>query len=265
MTVTVDLSLALHVRAPGRFAACVAAAGPAERESIQATDSTGVPLRLDELRIDGSRVHVIDAQAGDVEVAYRAEVDSARSVAGAALTEEQELVFRRPSRYCPSDRMAGLAAAEFGSLEPRDAVGEVEKWLHDTLTYVPGATDSDDDALHPLLTRTGVCRDFAHLGISMCRALGIPARYVAVYAPGLDPMEVHAVFEAAVEGTWYVFDGTRLAPRQSLVRMATGRDAADTALLTSLGGLTDSFSAHLTVTTSGDLPVDDRSGLVALA
>ena len=87
-----------------------------------------------------------------------------------------------------------------------------------------------DDAIDTLLAGEGVCRDFAHVCITLCRFLDIPARYVGVYAPGLSPMDFHAVFEAAVDGHWYVFDATRLAPRQTMLRISTGRDAADTAV-----------------------------------
>lgn len=279
MAATIDVALSLDVATPGRFAACLGvspgggtAAGRVDvRDSITAVAAGGATVAVDERWVDGTRVHVVDAPTGRLQVGYRAEVGYRAAEDGLggvdtrdAVTLEQELRYRRPSRYCPSDRLVGLAAAEFGSLAPRDAARAVEQWLNETLTYVPGSTDSDDDALHPLLTRTGVCRDYAHLGVSMCRALGIPARYVAVYAPGLDPMDFHAVFEAAVDDVWYVFDGTRLAPRDSLVRIATGRDAADTAVLTPLGGVTDSFRTDLTVTTTGDLPVDDHSGLVRL-
>ena len=82
----------------------------------------------------------------------------------------------------------------------------------------------------------GVCRDYAHLTITLLRALEIPARLVAVYAPGLSPMDFHAVVEADVDGTWCVVDATRLAPTSSLVRICSGRDAADTAFLSLFGG-----------------------------
>ncbi|MBO0985872.1 transglutaminase family protein, partial [Rathayibacter sp. SD072] len=88
-----------------------------------------------------------------------------------------------------------------------------------------------------LLARRGVCRDFAHLVVALLRALDVPARLVSVYAPGLSPMDFHAVAEAWIEGEWRVVDATTLAPRQSLVRIATGRDAADTAFLSVYDGI----------------------------
>ncbi len=260
---TIGAAIALTVRQAGDVAMCVAVA-PAHEPgdlSVQAADGTPVPTRV--VLTDGGWTHIADLPAKDVEVTYRAEVDLDAAEA-ATVSDTDELVYRRPSRYCPSDLLAGLAADQFGHLASRDAVLAIEAWLNASLAYVPGSTDAVDDALHPLLARTGVCRDYAHLGVAMCRALGIPARYSSAYAPGLSPMDFHAVFEAALDGRWWVFDGTRLAPRASLVRIATGRDAADTAVLTPLGARTGTMSTELTVTTSGDLPQDDRTGLVAM-
>ncbi|WP_341769303.1 transglutaminase-like domain-containing protein, partial [Enterobacter hormaechei] len=88
-----------------------------------------------------------------------------------------------------------------------------------------------DSAVTTLMTGQGVCRDYAHVVISLLRAMDVPARYAACYAPGLNPMDFHAVAEAYLEGSWYVIDATRLANRHSLVRISTGRDAADCAFL----------------------------------
>jgi hypothetical protein len=99
------------------------------------------------------------------------------------------------------------------------------------LNYVPGSRDPIDGAVDTPLAGNGVCRDYAHLVVALLRAVNVPARLVAVYAPGLSPMNSHAVAEAFVDGAWRVVDATCLAPRQTLVRIATGRDAADTAFL----------------------------------
>jgi transglutaminase-like putative cysteine protease len=259
--VRIDASLSVDIQQPGELALCLAAMAPAREDLAVTVAGEECPAR--EVDAGSARVHLIDAPAGELRVTYQAELALAPAPS-APVTEVEALVYRRPSRYCPSDRLAGTAAAQFGTLAPRDAVFGIEQWLHETVAYVPGVTDAVDDALHPLLSRTGVCRDYAHLGVAMCRALGIPARYTAVYAPGLDPMDFHAVFEAAIDGHWWVFDGTRLAPRASLARIASGRDAADTALLTPLGARTGTLSHELTVTTVGELPQDDRSALHAL-
>ena len=256
--------MTIDVEQAGDMALCIGVSALQARETFQVSDAQGAAVAVRDVRIRAGRTQIVDAPPGQLQLSYRASADLSAPTAE-PLGEVDALVYRRPSRYCPSDRLAGLAAAQFGGLEPQQVPAAVEQWLYTTVAYVPGTTDAADDALHPLLTRTGVCRDFAHLGVAMCRALGVPARYTAVYAPGLHPMDFHAVFEAVIYGSWFVFDGTRLAPRRSLVRIASGRDAADTALLTPLGARVGVVQHDLTVTTSGDLPYDDRSDLVPLA
>jgi transglutaminase-like putative cysteine protease len=111
-------------------------------------------------------------------------------------------------------------------------------WIHDNVEYVPGSTNSETSAYDTVTQRTGVCRDFAHLGISLCRALNIPARYFTGYAYQLDPPDFHACFEAYIGGRWMIFDATRLASLNAVVRIATGRDAADAAVASIFGRVT---------------------------
>ncbi|MGB3372434.1 MAG: transglutaminase domain-containing protein, partial [Rhodococcus sp. (in: high G+C Gram-positive bacteria)] len=103
-----------------------------------------------------------------------------------------------------------------------------------------------------------------HLVVAMLRAVNVPARLVAVYAPGCDPMDFHAVAEAFVGGVWRVVDATCLAPRSTLVRIATGRDAADTAFLDNHKGAITLNSSVVTAVVDGDLPIDDITELVSL-
>ncbi len=141
-----------------------------------------------------------------------------------------------PSRYCQSDRLMKLAQDEFGDLESGYAkVQAVCDWIYDKVTYISGSTDSHTSAYDTATERAGVCRDFAHLGIAFCRALNIPARFVSAYAWQLEPPDFHACFEAYLGNKWYLFDATRLAPTDSLVRIGTGRDAADVAFATIFG------------------------------
>ena len=137
------------------------------------------------------------------------------------------------------------------------------RWVHDKLTYVSGASTGTDSALDTLLARQGVCRDFAHLCIALLRAQGVPARLAAVYAPGLTPMEFHAVCEALVDGVWWVVDATGHAPRQSLLRIATGRDAADTAFLTNFGAEVELTAIEVTAVAE-QFELDDPSLLTQL-
>ena len=115
------------------------------------------------------------------------------------------------------------------------------------------------------LARAGVCRDYAHLTIALLRARDVPARLVSVYAPGLRPMDFHAVVEALVDGRWVVVDPTGLAPRASMLRLATGRDAADTAFLSTYGGEVVFDHLQVLATTEGDLPTEDRGATMTLA
>ncbi len=141
-----------------------------------------------------------------------------------------------PSRYCQSDRLMKLAQDEFGDCQPGYArVQAVCDWIYDKVTYISGSTDSHTSAYDTVTERAGVCRDFAHLGIAFCRALNIPARFISAYAWQLQPPDFHACFEAYLGNKWYLFDATRLAPTAGLVRIGTGRDAADTALATVFG------------------------------
>ena len=121
-----------------------------------------------------------------------------------------------------------------------------------------------DSAEHTLLTGMGTCRDFAHLGIALCRATGIPARFTAVYAPGLYPMDFHAVFEPLQDGRWSVHDPTGLAPRSSLVRIVTGRDAADTAFSSINSGVATLEDVEVTATVGSVLPRDNLTDTVEL-
>jgi transglutaminase-like putative cysteine protease len=129
-------------------------------------------------------------------------------------------------------------------------------WVARRLAYVPGSSGPLDTAVETLLAGQGVCRDYAHLVVAMCRALDLPARFASVYAPGLWPMDFHAVAEVHVDGGWQVLDATYLAPRQSMVRIATGRDAADTAFLTTVAGSVEFLEVAVRATVDGQLPRD---------
>lgn len=143
-----------------------------------------------------------------------------------------------PSRYCESDQLGRFAWRQFGDIAPGFArVDAICEWIHEYVDYLEGSSDSGTSAIDTFTTRSGVCRDFAHLGVSFCRALGIPARFVSAYGWKLEPQDFHAVFEAYLGGRWYVFDPTRLSPPEGIIRIGLGRDAADTAFATFFGEL----------------------------
>ena len=158
-----------------------------------------------------------------------------------ASLESSAIPYLFPSRYCQSDRLSRLAWDLFGSTEnPHKQVVAISDWIHDNVEYLRGSTNSMTSAFDTVTQRTGVCRDFAHLGIALCRALNIPARYFAGYAYDLDPPDFHACFECLIGGSWVVFDATRLAPLNGLVRVGTGRDAADAAVASMFGSVSAS-------------------------
>ena len=150
--------------------------------------------------------------------------------------------FLFPSRYCQSDLLQKLAYKEFGNIENiYEKVLAITDWIYNNVEYVSGSTNWQTSAFDTITERVGVCRDFAHLGIALCRALSIPARYFTGYAFKLNPPDFHACFEAYIGGHWIIFDATRLVPLNGLVKIATGRDAADAAVATIFGNATTSF------------------------
>ena len=170
----------------------------------------------------------------------------------------------RPSRYCESDRLAPLARAEFSGLRGADLLAGVSSWVGSNITYVMGSSRPIDGAVATLLAREGVCRDFAHLTAALLRANGVAARVVSVYAPGLSPMDFHVVTEALIDGAWFVVDPTCLAPRGSLVRIASGADAADVAFLTTLRGGVELNYMTVAASTNTFLERDDVTLLTHL-
>ena len=162
--------------------------------------------------------------------------------------------------------LSGIAAYELGHVPVGpELVTAAGSWVASRLTYELGASGPLDTALDSLLAGRGVCRDFSHLAITMLRALEVPARPGERVRPGLTPMDFHAVVEAHVDGRWRLLDAARLAPRQSMVRVATGRDAADTAFVTVLGGDAELVRTEIVAVTDGDLPIDDHNDLFTLA
>ena len=149
------------------------------------------------------------------------------------------LPFLYPTRFCQSDELARFALRQFGAIPTgHDRVTQICNWIHSEVDYLSGSSHAATSAADTFKLRAGVCRDFAHLGITFCRALGIPARFVAAYGWQLEPQDFHAVFEAYLAGRWYLFDASRLCPLDGIVRIGTGRDAAETAFSTFYGTMT---------------------------
>jgi transglutaminase-like putative cysteine protease len=212
----------------------------------------------------GGRAHLLALDPGQVTVEYGAVLQDAALTP--EVTEADRVTYLRPSRYAESDRLAAVARAEFAGIgSGQELLAAVSSWVGTRLSYVPGSSRPIDGAVETLLLRQGVCRDYAHLVVALLRALDVPARLTAVYAPGLQPMDFHAVAEALVDGQWRVVDATLLAPRASLIRIATGRDAADTAFMSSYGGAVELNEIEVTATTDGILPTENVNALISIS
>ncbi|MBB4082196.1 transglutaminase family protein [Brevundimonas lenta] len=181
--------------------------------------------------------------SGEVALTYEAVVDNGSLKGLPAVTVQHDwndlpaevLTYLNPSRYCPSDQFGRFVDRTFGGTTGGDRVLKILEWIRENIEYEPGVSDTETTASRTFIDRAGVCRDFTHLGITLCRASGIPARAVSAYAHQLTPPDFHAIFEIWLSNGWWLVDPTGLAPVEGLVRIACGRDAADIAFLTTQG------------------------------
>jgi transglutaminase-like putative cysteine protease len=223
------------------------AAARTERQQViweQLTIEPNVNVETYQVGLEGNQLHRIVVQPCELRVSYQGNVELAPEINRPTSVGESDpskmppevLTYLNPSRYCQSDLLARFSFEEFGQM-PR-GFGRVQAicdWVFEQLDYTPGSTNSSTTAADVLLQRTGVCRDYAHLAITLCRGVGIPARYVAGYAVGLQPPDFHGFMEAFLGGQWYLFDPTRSVPMSGLVRIGVGRDAADVSFATLTG------------------------------
>lgn len=184
------------------------------------------------------------AQPGSFSISTMAEVMTADFLdrqPGAPFVEVQNLpepvlAYLLPSRFCESDRFGDMALdITRGCVLGYDQVQAIENWLRRHISYLPGTSTVPISAVEVNQRQSGVCRDLAHLGIALCRALSIPARMVVGYLHGLQPMDLHAWFEAYVGGRWYTFDATQGGGQSGYVAIGYGRDAADVSIYTQFG------------------------------
>ena len=256
-TVSADLDIHVNEASVLELQVAVAAQVGIDVSESLVLELNGEPITAQEIiGTHGTRIHRLEAGTGNLRVAYRAEV--AGTAVHAPASDYDLAVYLRPSRYAESDKFFGFAATEFGSIAPHaELLAAVSSWVGSRTRYVPGSSDPIDGAADTLLSGVGVCRDYAHLVVALLRAVNIPARLASVYAPGCVPMDFHAVAEAFIDGVWRVVDATCLAPRSTLVRIATGRDAADTAFLDNHGGDVSLNGLWVSATLDGPLPFDD--------
>jgi transglutaminase-like putative cysteine protease len=173
------------------------------------------------------------------------------------------LPYLNPSRYCQSDKLYKFAFDKFGSIESTfEKVMAIRDWIYANVEYKGGVTSAQTSAYDTVNEQVGVCRDFAHLGVALCRALTIPARYFTGYAYQLLPQDFHACFEVYLGGHWIIIDPTKLVPINGLVKIATGFDATDTALASSFGNLNFTSMEVKIASLDPDFQPVDRDSLI---
>ena len=217
-------------------------------ENFQVSQLVAVALFTDP--VHGNRYARLRAEPGSLAVRYDATVDIAHHIAAPDSIREvpiahlpaEALAYIYPSRYCQSDRLHQLARAEFGALRPGYwRVRAIADWVHSRTRFVSGSSNATTSAVDTLIEQVGVCRDFAHLMIALCRALNIPARFATGIDYGSDPAfgptDFHAYVEVFLSGRWYLFDPSGMALPMGIVRLGTGRDAADVSFATIFGAV----------------------------
>lgn len=244
-TVDIDCLMTYEVKQKSEFIFQIqAAAHPWQRIK---TETIHVEGGTPEFFVDATgdnRLFRFSSLADHCEVHYQATIEitmPARDPQAPEINVAQlpadALPYLRPSRYCESDLLSHMAQRTFGHL-PRgfSRIEAICEWIRQNIDYEIGISGPLTTARDVLWQRAGVCRDFAHLGIAMCRALNIPARFVVGYVEFEDPpADFHAIFEAYVGGAWVLFDPTQMAPLDKLVRIGTGSDAKDVAFATIYG------------------------------
>ena len=180
---------------------------------------------------------------GWLQASYRAAVEVVRpavDLAALGATPPRDVpgaltAYLLPSRYCPVDKLYGFVRGAFAGLAGGALAAALTDWVRGEIAYRADASTPETTALDTFGRRAGVCRDFAHLLVTMARAGGIPARCVSAYAPGVDPPDFHAVAELWLDGDWRLVDATGMAQAEELARVAVGRDATDIAFMTVFG------------------------------
>ncbi|MDY7574565.1 transglutaminase family protein [Actimicrobium sp. CCI2.3] len=198
----------------------------------------------------GSRYLRLQAHNGPLCLRYEATVELNHHVEAPANLQEMAidevpphaLTYIYPSRYCQADRLHNLSSREFGGW-PRgyQRVLAIQQWIRQRMVFQSGSTNASTSALDTLLEQVGVCRDYAHLMIALCRAVNMPARFVTGIDYGVDqsmrPLDFHAYVEVMLSGRWYLFDPSGVSPPMGLVRIGTGRDAVDVPFATVFGAV----------------------------
>ncbi|WP_298463871.1 transglutaminase family protein [uncultured Erythrobacter sp.] len=187
---------------------------------------------------------------GLIEVEYQATIEPRRIVTDISSLSRiaphrmpgEAVQYLFDSRYCQADMFQNFVHEEFAGTEGGARIEAISQWLATKFSYVPGSSNASTDAAESFVSRQGICRDYAHVLVTLARASTIPARYVACYAPGVTPQDFHAVAEVFLEnpqnedgGAWHLIDATGMADPTQTAKIGVGRDAADVSFLTSFG------------------------------
>lgn len=267
--------LGYEVDQPGWLLLNVAVARLAGMTILEESLSATAGSELFERSVGPSmRLHVGSTRPGPLEIRYAAtvlrEVSRTEPPCGGLRESRPDelptpvLRYLYPSRYCESDLLSRFAGQEFGGMSSgHERVAGICNWIFQHIEYLSGSTDMHSTAVDCFTQRAGVCRDFAHLGIALCRAMGIPARYGSAYAFGLTPPDFHAFFEVWLDGSWWLYDATRMAPQHGFIPVGWGHDASDTSVATLAGGIRFR-SMEVSVIHEGSVPVPYAEGPIRL-
>lgn len=243
MRMKVEVELSYKLLTPGPAILAVEAAGAFGQEISNATIDFGPIEHL--ARVPGEEgigEKIIIRTAEDLRCNYSASVMVTRPrpvferLAAMEMDEMSgdALRYLLASRYCQAERFVPFVNQRFGDKTGGAKVMAIRDWIEQRLDYVSGVSDATTTAADTFLERRGVCRDYAHLMIALCRAAQIPARIASVFAPGVEPPDFHAVVEVYLEGTWHLIDPTGMAEADEMALIAVGRDAVDVAFLTTV-------------------------------
>jgi transglutaminase-like putative cysteine protease len=244
--IQVGCNLTYSVTKPTSFLFNIAAARTAHQIISEETLllNPNIQYEASTLGAEAIQVYRLTVEPCDLQLQYRANVELCPEIydtsgiieTGYSQLPNEVLTYLNPSRYCESDRLTHFALQIFGNVEPGfSRVTAICDWINSNIDYQSGSSGESTSACDVLIQRVGVCRDYAHLAIALCRALCIPARYVSGYALALQPPDFHGFFEAYLGMRWYLFDATRMAPVEGFIRIGTGRDAADASFATIIG------------------------------
>ncbi|TWR29894.1 transglutaminase family protein [Mucilaginibacter pallidiroseus] len=254
MKFKVSAELGYEIKAPSTLVINIHALRTAHQNVIEETLSTPSYIKTEQLTdVNGENrfMRLEVPEPCTISIKYDALVDNYYEVRNhkdvaeipVAKFAPSVLPYLNPSRYCQSDKLYRLASNTFGKIGSSfEQVFAITDWIHKNVEYLSGFTNSETSAYDTVTQQAGVCRDFAHLGIALCRALTIPARYFTGYAYQLQPPDFHACFEAYLGGDWVLFDATRLIPLNGLVKIATSRDAADASIASMFGDVTPTIT-----------------------